>query len=31
LLELALDQGRHILEKRNLVQAEVAGPNIQHA
>jgi hypothetical protein len=29
--ELALDQGRHVLEKPNLVQAQVAGPNIQHA
>ena len=31
MLELTLDQSRHILEEPNLVQAEVAGSNVQYA
>ena len=31
LLELTLDQSRHVPEKPNLVEAQVAGPNIQYA
>ena len=30
LQELMLDQGCHVLEEANLLQAELAGPNIQH-
>ena len=31
LLELTLNQARHVLEKPNLVQAEMAGSNVEHA
>jgi len=30
-LELTLHQSRHVLEKSNLVHAEVAGSNVQYA
>jgi hypothetical protein len=31
LLELTFDQSSHVLEKPNLLRAEMAGSNVQHA